>query len=133
MQDHFSARHPRRRRFAVTVDGVRHEIIVEELEDIPAGSPEDASPSVPAETSSAAAPADGWVNAPMPGTVTEISVKVGDEVKTGDVLLILTAMKLENEITAPAAGTVQTIAVAEGDNVNNGDRLIQLETGGTDR
>lgn len=146
----------RRRRFAVTVDGVRHEVIVEELDPAaddhgaapaawglagPASSNPDAapvSPSVPSpstasDSSGENTPVDGWINAPMPGTVTEILVQVGTEVKAGDVLVILTAMKLENEITSPAAGTVQAIAVVQGDNVNNGDRLVQLQTGGEDR
>lgn len=143
MQKYVPGPRPRRRRFAVTVDGVRHEVIVEELDETPgeaaaesASSPADedrAQAATPAnDLPDAEAPTDGWVDAPMPGTVTEISVQVGDAVKAGDVLLILTAMKLENEITAPAAGTVKTVAVSEGDNVNNGDRLIELGTGGTD-
>lgn len=146
----------RRRRFAVTVDGVRHEVIVEELEPAAydhgadtaatgstglsstisggaSASPPTPSPSTTSDSSGENPPVDGWIDAPMPGTVTEIAVQVGSRVQAGDVLLILTAMKLENEITSPAAGTVQAIAVAQGDNVNNGDRLVQLETGGKDR
>lgn len=134
----------RRRRFAVTVDGVRHEVIVEELE-----RPESAPPaSAPAAASDGAdktdspAPAasrasgpagDGWMTAPMPGTVTRLNVKPGDTVAADDVVLVLTAMKLENEIRAPGTGTVTEIAIAEGDNVNNGDRLLQLEAKGADR
>lgn len=163
MQTYGPGGHARRRRFAVTVDGVRHEVIVEELEDtvsnagsapsaltsmgalgsIPessgggAASQANPSPSAHAESSGENTLgentlSDGWIDAPMPGTVTEISVEVGARVKAGDVLLILTAMKLENEITSPTDGTVEAIAVAQGDNVNNGDRLVQLGTGGVD-
>lgn len=139
---------PKRRRFAVTVDGVRHEVIVEELDLADAGGnfrvvPPPAAPQTPsAEPTGNPAPAadgpthadgglvDGWLTAPMPGTVTEISVNVGDEVRAGDVVVILTAMKLENEITAPASGKVAQIAVTAGDNVNSGERLIRLDTGG---
>lgn len=165
MQNYVSGQRPRRRRFAVTVDGVRHEVIVEELDDVtkdaasgssgaassarfgsnapPSHAQDqvssnavvDATPGHAAGAKSGQAAGDdalqdGWVEAPMPGTVTELAVKIGDEVKAGDVLLILTAMKLENEIPSPSAGIVKAIAVAPGDNVNNGDRLVQLDTGG---
>lgn len=132
----FQQRSPGLRRFAITVDGVRHDVLVEELDVAEKPSPSGgASPS--ASFSSSDGPgaesglADGgWVAAPMPGTVTEIAVQVGDRVTAGDVLLILTAMKLENEITAPAAGVVQQLAVALGDNVNSDDRLVQMDLEG---
>lgn len=122
---------PRKRRFAVTVDGVRHEVIVEELDgdngsaaDAPAVPPlSEASP----ETADNGIDPDGWIVAPMPGTVTEIAVGEGDTVKAGDVILILTAMKLENEITAPVDGIVGALAIAAGDNVNSADRLLRLD------
>lgn len=136
----------RLRRFAVTVDGVRHEVIVEQLDDGPAGAstagsagtgaPRAASPpAAPSTTTATGADdnglaTDGAVPAPMPGTVTEVSVSVGDTVNAGDVLLILTAMKLENEITAPTRGVVEAIHVNVGDNVNSDDRLVQLDVKG---
>ena len=75
-----------------------------------------------------AAPAPGSksVTAPLPGTVTQILVKVGDAVKAGDTVLMLEAMKMENSITAEAAGTVKAIRVEKGAQVQGGDVLIEM-------
>jgi len=62
----------------------------------------------------------------MPGTVLDVKVNVGDAVKAGDVLLILEAMKMENELTADKAGTVKEIKVTKGQAVNGGDTLIVI-------
>lgn len=67
------------------------------------------------------------VKSPMPGNIWKIEAKEGQEVKAGDVLLILEAMKMENEILAPRDGLVSSIAVKEGATVNTGDDLIILE------
>ena len=64
------------------------------------------------------------VTSPMPGTILSISVKAGDSVKAGQVLMILEAMKMENEIVAPEDGVVASVAVAQGANVNTGDVLV---------
>jgi len=69
----------------------------------------------------------GAVNAPMPGKVVLLRVKVGDSVRVGDALCVLEAMKMENEIMAPKTGTVKEIRVSEGTNVNHGDALIVIE------
>lgn len=66
------------------------------------------------------------VKAPMPGSVIEVMVKEGDTVSDGDVLLVLEAMKMENELTAQQAGTVAEILIKKGDTVNSGDPLIVL-------
>jgi biotin carboxyl carrier protein len=66
----------------------------------------------------------GTVTAPMTGKIISIKVKKGDHVKAGQVLCILEAMKMENEITAPVAGTVREILVSEGASVNEGDPLF---------
>ena len=66
------------------------------------------------------------VTAPIPGTVIKINVSAGDSVKKGQVLLILEAMKMENEITAPQDGTVASINVSKGSAVNAGDVLVSL-------
>jgi glutaconyl-CoA decarboxylase len=63
----------------------------------------------------------------MPGTILSIKTSVGTKVKHGDVLLILEAMKMENEIVAPCEGTVAQIAVNNGDTVNSGDLMIVLQ------
>ena len=62
----------------------------------------------------------------MPGTVLEVKVNVGDAVKIGDVLLILEAMKMENELQADKAGTVKEVKVTKGQAVNGGDALIVI-------
>ena len=62
----------------------------------------------------------------MPGNILDVKVKPGDTVKAGDVLLVLEAMKMENEIMAPAAGTVAAVNVAKGATVNAGDVLCVL-------
>lgn len=130
---------PRIRRFAVTVDGVRHEVVVEELDvdEQPPASPGGASGYTGAPAGMATTDAanndsldDGWIVAPMPGTVTEVAVNEGATIAAGDVIVILTAMKLENEITAPAAGVVRAVNVEAGDNVNSGDRLVRLAVEG---
>lgn len=77
----------------------------------------------PAPVTSAAGKA---VNAPMPGTVLKMLVKQGDKVTNGQVLLVLEAMKMENEIFAPCDGTVTSVAVSEGASVNSGDAMVTI-------
>ena len=82
-----------------------------------------------AEAPKAAAPAAAGsvpVNAPMPGTILDIKVKAGAAVKAGDVVMILEAMKMENEISAPQDGTIASIDVRKGDTVNSGDVLYTM-------
>lgn len=67
------------------------------------------------------------IKAPMPGLILEINVKVGDEVKEDDALLILEAMKMENVITSPRDGVIKTILVAKGDTVDKNKLLIEFE------
>ena len=66
------------------------------------------------------------IDAPMPGTIVNIMVKNGDSVKKGQVVAILEAMKMENEIVAPIDGTVVSVDVEKGQNVNLGDSLVQI-------
>lgn len=66
------------------------------------------------------------VKAPMPGTILSINVKVGDKVEKGDTVIILEAMKMENEIATEISGTVKAINVAKGTAVVQGDTLIQI-------
>ena len=87
----------------------------------PAAAPAPAAPA-------AAAPVAGGqkVNAPMPGTILEVRVTEGATVKKGDILLILEAMKMENEIMAPCDGTIKQVVAAKGASVNSGDPLIVI-------
>ena len=132
-------------RYKVTVNGTAYDVLVEDMGGAQAGyapvaqpaaaavAPAPAAPvPAPAPVAApipAAAPAPAGasvVEAPMPGKILKISVAVGASVSSGDVLLILEAMKMENEISAPAGGTVREIRAREGDSVNTGDVLIVL-------
>lgn len=92
----------------------------------PAPAPAAAPAPAPAPAPVAAAPAGGAnVTAPMPGTVLNVVAPVGTAVKAGDVILILEAMKMENDIVAPCDGTVASVA-AKGTSVNTDDVLATL-------
>ena len=67
------------------------------------------------------------VNSPMPGTILDMRVKVGDVVRKGDVLCLLEAMKMENEIPAPADGTVIQVLASKGTSANAGDPLVVIQ------
>lgn len=69
----------------------------------------------------------GAVAAPMPGTVIRIEKKIGDVVKAGELVLILEAMKMENEILAPAEGMITIMSCTEGDTVSGGDLLFEVK------
>jgi glutaconyl-CoA/methylmalonyl-CoA decarboxylase subunit gamma len=75
----------------------------------------------------AARPSRGAVTAQMSGRVLRIDVQAGDQVEANGLLLILEAMKMENEIRSPRAGTIKSVVVAVGDRVNSGDPLVEFE------
>ena len=87
--------------------------------------------AVPAAAASqtAAAPTEGAeaVTAPMPGTILDIAVKVGDQVAQGDTLCNLEAMKMKSPIRAPNQGTIAQVLISEGQNVGYGDVLFTLD------
>jgi len=68
----------------------------------------------------------GGIKAPLPGTILELKIKVGDEVKSGDLLLIMEAMKMENNIKADKGGVISAIKVNVGDSVLEGDILVEI-------
>lgn len=111
--------------YRVTVNGVAYDVVVEELSaDAVAAPAEPARPAAPKPAAPAqkpAAPAGNAganaVKAPMPGNILKVNVKVGDSFKKGDVLCVLEAMKMENEIMAPQDGTVASVAVSAGTTV----------------
>lgn len=132
-------------KYKVTLNGKTYEVEVEvgkvvlldEYEacaPAPAAAPAATAAPAAAPAAPAAAPApapvalsDGEpVNAPMPGNILRIDVKEGDKVKAGQTLLILEAMKMENEIAAPKDGTVVQIATSKGAVVETGTPLIVL-------
>lgn len=120
--------------YRITVNGTAYDVAVEELaEGAVASQPVAAPKAAPAAPKAApkATPAAGAagavkVNAPMPGKVLSVKAAVGQAVKKGDVLLVLEAMKMENEIVAPQDGTVASIQVSAGQSVEAGDVLASL-------
>ena len=124
------------REFTVEVDGKRFEVELEErgAPAIPTGGntgesqrPEQAGPSDD-EDAGATVSADGeTVSAEMQGTILEVNVGEGDEVAAGDVLCVLEAMKMENDVVAEYGGTVAEVAVSEGQSVDMGDPIVVIE------
>lgn len=118
--------------YTITVNGNVYDVTVEEGTGSTAGAAKAATPkaAAPKAAPKAAAPAGAQgavkVNAPMPGKILKVNVNAGTAVKKGDVLLVLEAMKMENEIPAPSDGTVASINVAVGDNVEAGAVLATL-------
>ena len=85
-----------------------------------------AAPAAPAAAAPVVTGAGEPVNAPMPGTILKVNVTQGQAVKEGDVLCVLEAMKMENEIMAPKAGTVTQVVTSKGASVNTGDALVVI-------
>lgn len=125
--------------YTITVNGTPYNVTVEDANGsaapvaaapTPAAAPASASAPAPAAAPAApAAPAAAGsvsVDAPMPGNILDIKVSNGASVKAGDVLLILEAMKMENEIVAPQDGTVASVNVNKGDTVEAGQTLVSL-------
>ena len=108
----------------VTVNGVAYNVTVEENTN--GATPVAAAPAPAAAPAAPAAAASVPVNAPIPGTILDFKVKAGAAVKAGDVVMILEAMKMENEISAPQDGTIASIDVRKGDTVNSGDVLYTM-------
>ena len=125
------------RKFNITVNGNSYEVEVEEIGGVmsaPVAPVAPVAPAAPAPKAEApkAAPAPSGaqgsitVSAPMPGTIMDIKVNVGDMVEEGQAVIVLEAMKMENDIAAPSSGKVASINVSKGDSVNSGDVLITL-------
>jgi biotin carboxyl carrier protein len=111
--------------YKVIVNGTQYEISLEVIDEKDVKAAPAAAPAAPA-AAPVAAPAGGEaVKAPMPGTILDVKVQNGASVKKGDCLVILEAMKMENEILAPCDGTV-TVATAKGSMVSSGDLLCTI-------
>ncbi|SDO80935.1 biotin/lipoyl-containing protein [Desulforhopalus singaporensis] len=131
--------------FRVVVNGSEYRVEIEELQQTSTSGPATSAPNpaprptapvqparqAPAKPAPASTPApagDGAINAPMPGTVLRVMVKLGEKVTKGQTLLVLEAMKMENEIQAPGDGTVAEINVSEGASVNAGQSLVVVSS-----
>ena len=117
------------KQYTVTVNGTAYEVTVESVSGgRMASAPVARTASAP--VARAAAPAASGsgetVSSPMPGTILDVKVAAGQAVKSGDILFILEAMKMENEIFAPCDGTVSSVAVSKGAAVNPGDVLCVI-------
>lgn len=136
------------RKFKISIDGTQYMVEMEEI-GAPTPTPADAvaapapapapaaapAPAPAAEPASAPAPAAPTApapagasvqTAPMPGKIVDVQVKVGDKVSSGDPVMVLEAMKMENQIIAESDGTIASIAVSKGDMVNPGDELFSI-------
>ena len=103
-------------------------VALPEGERAPTASSAAAAEPTAGQRSAAAAPATpGTVRAPVPGRIVAVKVKAGDQVGKGDLLVILEAMKMENEIRAPINGVVQQVLVSEGQRVREGETLVVIE------
>lgn len=132
------------RKFMINVNGNSYEVEVEEIlggassvsAPVVAAAPKQAAPVAAAPAPAApkvekkevvASAGQEVVSAPMPGTILKVMAKEGQEVKAGEILVILEAMKMENEIVAPRAGKVASIVVSVGATVNSGEKLVIID------
>ena len=111
------------KKYRVTVNGTAYEI---ELEELTGAAPTPAA--TPAAAPAPAAPAGGeQVTSPMPGNILAVNVAAGDTVKRGQVLMILEAMKMENEIMCPCDGRVVSVNTSKGATVESGTLLCVIQ------
>ena len=133
------------RKFLINVNGNSYEVEVDEITDGSApvsrpAAPVSAPQAAPAKVAAPAAPAKAAaapeptvsagqevIDSPMPGNIWKVLVSEGEMVKSGQTLVILEAMKMENELVAPRDGKVLKIMTSEGTSVNTGDKLVIIE------
>ena len=124
-------------KYELTLNGRTYEVEVELAEPMmmpefqsyapaPAAPVVEATPSAAPAAAPAVTGAGEKVDSPMPGTILKVNVAAGQTVKEGDLLVVLEAMKMENEIFAPKGGTVSQVLVEKGASVNTGDVLVVI-------
>ncbi len=119
------------KRYNITVNGTAYDVSVEDITDssspvqtAPKAAPKAAAPKAPKAVSGTEGSVK--ITAPMPGNILEVKIKVGDKVTKGQVIAVLEAMKMENDIVAPQDGTVASVNVAKGDTVETSDAIATL-------
>lgn len=132
------------KKFNIKVNGISYEVEVEEIQEAAAAAPQAAAPKAApkvaapkveapkkekagkskAKEAVAAGAGEHSIDAPMPGKIVKVVVEEGQTVKAGDVLLVLEAMKMQNEITADADGTIKAVNVEAGQNVKVKESLV---------
>ena len=128
------------KKLRITIENKSYDVLVEDLTEAdaypaaPGAAPPPRAPTAVPSSQPAAAPVtpqlpieQGAVTCPMAGVIKSVLVKPADQVKQGQPLVVLEAMKMENQITAPAAGAVKSVDVKEGDSVREGHVLLVLE------
>jgi pyruvate carboxylase subunit B len=118
-----------RKPYYIKVDDKLEEVYLEPLQEVLAGGPD-----TPISTGTSTGPQSrpkpsqpGDVTTPMPGRVVKILVEEGDQVSSGDPLIVIEAMKMENRVPAPIDGTIKAILIKEGEDANSDETLIQME------
>lgn len=115
------------KRYTITVNGNAYDVTVAEADG--SAAPVAAAPApkaAPKKAAASAAAGSASINSPMPGTIVDVKVKVGDKVTNGTVIAVLEAMKMENDIVCDQDGTVASVNVAKGDSVETGTVVVTL-------
>ena len=119
------------RPFYVSVDGIAEEVVVETLSEIEVGGGKsNGKKKAAASVTSSGRPRpshEGCVTTAMPGSIVDVKVKAGDKVNAGDAVLVIEAMKMENEIQAPKSGIVVAVHVKKGDTVTPDESLLEIQ------
>ncbi|NBQ84813.1 MAG: oxaloacetate decarboxylase subunit alpha [Methylophilaceae bacterium] len=120
-----------KRPFYVSVDGIAEEVLVETLSEIEVGGSKSSGKKKAAAAVGASGrprPShEGCVTTAMPGSIVDVKVKAGDKVNAGDAVLVIEAMKMENEIQAPKSGIVVAVHVKKGDTVTPDESLLEIQ------
>lgn len=119
------------KRYNITVNGTAYDVTVEEADAgsapaVTAAAPAPKKAAAPKAAAPAGAQGNVKIEAPMPGTVMDVKLKVGDKVTNGTPIVIIEAMKMENEIPATCDGTIASINVNKGDSVNTGTLIATI-------
>lgn len=114
------------RKYRVNVNGTAYEVEIEEITGSVPSAPAAAPVAAPAAPAAAPAAESELISSPMPGVILSVSFSAGDKVKRGDVLMVLEAMKMENEIMCPRDGTLLSVYVGKGATVETGTHLCVI-------